>query len=218
MSSWATQAGVISGILTIFVARPADAERVRLANGRLLSVEMCRFEGDRAVLLMRGGGQITLARTEIADVAPDEVVGARSAALDALAVSPTASAPAPSAAALKVLIDRVAGRIGFDSKLAHAIVRVESNYRPLAVSPKGAMGLMQLMPALAGHYALRDPFDPEANLEAGMRHMQSLLKQFPLRKAVAAYNAGATAVVRYGDVPPYDETRSYVQRVMAILR
>ena len=206
------------GVLTILVGRTAAAESVRLANGRLLRVEMCRFEGDRAILMMRGGGQITLARTDIADVAPDEVPGARSAALEALAASPTASAAAPSAAALKGLVDRVAARIGLDSRLAHAIVRAESNYRPLAVSPKGAMGLMQIMPALAGHYALRDPFDPEANLEAGMRHMLTLLKQFPLRKAVAAYNAGATAVVRYGDVPPYNETRSYVQRVMANLR
>jgi soluble lytic murein transglycosylase-like protein len=218
VSNWPRRAAVACGILTILYARSAAAERVRLVNGRLLTVEKCQFEGDRVILLMRGGGQITLARTEVADVAPDEVPGARSTALKALAASPTASAPAPSAAALKVLVDRVAGRIGFDPKLAHAIVRVESNYRPLSVSPKGAMGLMQIMPALAGHYALGDPFDPEANLEAGMRHMQALLRQFPLRRAVAAYNAGATAVIRYGDVPPYTETRSYVQRVMANLR
>jgi soluble lytic murein transglycosylase-like protein len=211
-------ASTVVGLMTILCARPADAETVRLVNGRLLTVEMCRFEGDRAVLLMRGGGQISVSRREVAEVAADEVPFARSSALEALAMSPTAAAPPMSAGALRSLVDRVAGRVGFDAKLAQAIVRAESNYQPLAVSRKGAMGLMQIMPEIVHRYALADPFDPEANLEAGMRHMQGLLKRFPLRKAVAAYNAGATAVVKYGDVPPYTETISYVQRVMAALR
>jgi len=204
--------------LTILSAAPAAAETVRFVNGRLMTVEICKFDGDRAVLLLRGGGQIAVNRTEIAEVAADEVPFARSSALEALSMSPTASAPAMSVAALKTLVAQVAGRVGFDAKLAQAIVKAESNYQPLAVSPKGAMGLMQIMPEVVHRYGLPDPFDPAANLEAGMRHMQTLLQRFPLRKAVAAYNAGATAVVKYGDVPPYNETLSYVQRVMAALR
>jgi len=217
MCRWPVTTAVV-GVLTILFARPAAGETVRLVNGRVLTVEMCRFEGDRAVLLMRGGGQIAVNRGDVAEVAADEAPFARSSALEALAISPTAAAPPMSPAALRSLVDRVAGRIGFDAKLAQAIVRAESNYQPLAVSRKGAMGLMQIMPEVVHRYALTDPFDPEANLEAGMRHMLGLLKRFPLRKAVAAYNAGATAVVKYGDVPPYNETRSYVQRVMAALR
>jgi soluble lytic murein transglycosylase-like protein len=81
------------------------------------------------------------------------------------------------------------------------------------------MGLMQIMPSVAVDYDVRDPFDPEQNLEAGMRYLRSLLQRFDdVRRAVAAYNAGPDTVVRYGGVPPYRETRTYVQRVMAALR
>jgi soluble lytic murein transglycosylase-like protein len=120
--------------------------------------------------------------------------------------------------AISNLVDQVAARVGIDAKLAHAVIRAESNYDPKAISPKGAMGLMQLMPVIAREYRLSDPFDPEGNLEAGMRHLQSLLKRFDVSRAVAAYNAGASAVLRYGGVPPYRETQQYVQRVMAQFR
>ena len=112
----------------------------------------------------------------------------------------------------------MAARVGIDARLAHAVVRTESNYAPLAVSPKGAMGLMQLMPALAASYDLADPFDPERNLETGLTHLRRLLVKYDVRRALAAYNAGEGAVSRYGGVPPYAETQSYVQRIMASLR
>ena len=76
------------------------------------------------------------------------------------------------------------------------------------------MGLMQLMPATARQYAVTDPYDPESNLDAGIRHLRSLLDRFDLRLALAAYNAGEGAVRRYGGVPPFAETRNYVVRVM----
>jgi soluble lytic murein transglycosylase-like protein len=80
------------------------------------------------------------------------------------------------------------------------------------------MGLMQIMPVVARQYAVNDPFDPEANLEAGMRHLRNLLGRMPdLRRALAAYNAGETAVTRYGGVPPYRETQSYVRRILTSL-
>ena len=102
--------------------------------------------------------------------------------------------------------------------LAHALIRVESNYNPLAISRKGAMGLMQLMPATAQQYGVRDPFDPLENLEAGMRHLRYLMDRFDPRRAIAAYNAGEGAVRRYGAVPPYRETQNYVQRILAIFQ
>jgi soluble lytic murein transglycosylase-like protein len=96
----------------------------------------------------------------------------------------------------------------------HAIVEVESAYRPDARSRKGAKGLMQLMPATARHYALDDPFDPASNLEAGVRHLKDLLTRLDLSLALAAYNAGEATVRQHGGVPPYPETRSYIRRVL----
>jgi soluble lytic murein transglycosylase-like protein len=143
---------------------------------------------------------------------------ARTVAIEALAASPTAAGVRLDAGAIHALVDRVALRVGLDPRLAHAVVSIESNYRPLAISPKGAMGLMQIMPVIVRQYGVDDPFDPEQNLEAGMRHLRSLLDRLTTRYALAAYNAGATAVARYGGVPPYRETQNYVQRVLAELQ
>jgi soluble lytic murein transglycosylase-like protein len=79
------------------------------------------------------------------------------------------------------------------------------------------MGLMQLMPATARQYAVTDPYDPAANIEAGIKHLKSLLKRFPETLALAAYNAGDAAVERFGGIPPYAETRNYVSRVLQLL-
>jgi len=196
----------------------AVADIVRLSNGRTMTVEMAKFEGDSVILVMRGGGEIKAARSLVAELLPDEVPFARTVAIEALAASRAAAAPALSADAIRSLVSRVAERVGLDVKLAHAVVRTESNYQPLAVSSRGAMGLMQIMPVIVRQYDVDDPFDPERNLEAGMRHLQSLLKRLDVRKALAAYNAGESAVSRYGGVPPYRETQTYVARIMAALR
>jgi soluble lytic murein transglycosylase-like protein len=80
------------------------------------------------------------------------------------------------------------------------------------------MGLMQLMPVVARQYSLADPFHPEQNLDAGLRHLRDLLGRYDLSRALAAYNAGAGAVARYGGVPPYRETQEYVRKIRAMLR
>ncbi len=183
-----------------------------------MTVEMARFEGETVVLVMRGGGEIKAARDLVAELLPDEVPFARAVAIEALAASAAAAGPALSADEIRTLVTRIAERLGLDVKLAQAVVRTESNYQPLAVSPRGAMGLMQIMPVIVRQYDVADPFDPERNLEAGMKHLQSLLRRFDLRRALAAYNAGESAVTRYGGVPPYRETQSYVARIMAALR
>jgi soluble lytic murein transglycosylase-like protein len=200
------------------LAAPSGAEIVRLTNGRSLTVDACRMDGELAILLMPGGGEIRLAKAFIAELLPDEVPFARTAALEALTHSPAATRRKFPVREMVALVDRMAAAVGLDAKLAHAVVRVESNYNPLAISPRGAMGLMQVMPALAGQYGLQDPFDPEANLEAGLRHLRYLTRRFDIRRALAAYNAGETAVARYGGVPPYRETQSYVRRVLAYLQ
>ncbi|HQR22548.1 MAG TPA: lytic transglycosylase domain-containing protein [Burkholderiaceae bacterium] len=105
--------------------------------------------------------------------------------------------------------------------LLHAVISVESGFNERAVSPKGAKGLMQLMPATALALGVSDPFDPAQNIRAGATHLKSLLTRFDdnLELALAAYNAGADAVVKSGgQIPKYAETRAYVPRVMARLR
>jgi Transglycosylase SLT domain len=112
------------------------------------------------------------------------------------------------------IIDTVAARHGVDATLVRAVIQVESAYERRARSPKGAMGLMQLMPATARQYSVEDPYDPESNIEAGTRHLKSLMERLPLTLAIAAYNAGEAAVQRFRAVPPYPETRQYVARVL----
>jgi soluble lytic murein transglycosylase len=114
------------------------------------------------------------------------------------------------------LINRIAAEEGVDPELVRAIIRVESSFDPRAVSPKGARGLMQLMPATAGRYAVQNTFDPEANIRGGVRYLRSLHDRFPgrLTLALAAYNAGENAVLRHNGIPPYPETRQYVERVL----
>jgi hypothetical protein len=199
-------------------AWPASADIVRLAHGRTMTVDGCRFEGDTVILLLPGGGEVRAHRDLVVEILPEEVPRAREIALERLALSPAAARALPGEGSIRLMVDRVAARVGIDSRLAHAVVRTESNYRPLAVSPKGAMGLMQLMPTLAASYDLTDPFDPELNLETGLKHLRRLLVKYDVRRALAAYNAGEGAVSRYGGVPPYRETQMYVQRIMASLR
>lgn len=125
-------------------------------------------------------------------------------------------APAPSAE-LARMIDREARRNRLDPDLVTAVVAVESGYRPAAVSHKGAIGLMQLMPDTARALAVRDPLDPEQNLAGGSEYLRRMLDLFggDLRLALAGYNAGPEAVRRHGGVPPYAETRSYIERVLS---
>lgn len=120
-----------------------------------------------------------------------------------------------SAAEIDKFIDEAAARHKVDPNLVRALVKVESNYNPRAVSSKGAIGLMQLMPSTARHYDVNNPFDAKQNVDAGVRHLKGLLNDFngnvPL--SLAAYNAGESAVQRHSGIPPYQETRNYVRKI-----
>ena len=127
--------------------------------------------------------------------------------------------PVPDAA-LEPMIDRHSVAQNLDPRLVRALIQAESGYNPRALSNKGAIGLMQLMPATASSLQVSDPWDIEENLRGGTTYLRKLLDRFAgsLELAVAAYNAGPKAVERHGGVPPYRETREYVRRVIGLYR
>jgi soluble lytic murein transglycosylase-like protein len=112
------------------------------------------------------------------------------------------------------LISTAAAAHDVDARLVHAVIEQESNYQARARSKKGARGLMQLMPATARQYGVRNSYDPKANIEAGVKHLKSLLSRLELPIALAAYNAGEGTVQRYGGLPPFPETQSYVSSIL----
>jgi soluble lytic murein transglycosylase-like protein len=121
----------------------------------------------------------------------------------------------PPSAGLSETVDRIAQQNRISPRLVHSVIQVESNYDPNAVSPKGAQGLMQLIPSTARRFGVSDAFDPEDNIQGGARYLKYLLGiyQGDESLALAAYNAGEGAVSRYGGVPPFPETRDYVAKV-----
>jgi hypothetical protein len=201
------------GLFAVWLAMcaPASAELVFFPGDRSLSVTGHRVQGETIVLTLRGGGEVECDRGLIVRIVPDEV--------------PYPEPPAAGSASpawipnerFAAIIDQACARQGVDSRLARAVIQVESGYEPAARSPKGAVGLMQLMPQTARQYGVRNPLDPAANVEAGVRHLRVLLDRYELPLALAAYNAGEAAVERFGGIPPYPETRNYVSRVLSLL-
>lgn len=116
------------------------------------------------------------------------------------------------------IIDYTAKKYGVDSKLVMAVAKVESNLSPDVVSSAGAVGVMQLMPETAQGLGVRNSKDPRDNIDGGVRYLKQLITSFDgdLTKAVAAYNAGPQAVIKYNGIPPYTETKDYVAKVMSL--
>lgn len=200
-------------------AVPASAEIVYLTAGRTLSVKSHRLDGESIILTLRGGGEVTCDRALVEKIEPDEVP---------FPEPPPAADPVQAGAAeldLSVLdstpygeiIARLSEAHGVNPLLVRALIQVESGYKPRAKSRKGAMGLMQLMPSTAREYKVRNPFEPKANIEAGIKHLKSLIDRFDgVELALAAYNAGEGAVMKFNGIPPYRETRNYVSRILAL--
>jgi soluble lytic murein transglycosylase-like protein len=213
-------------------ARAADLKRhvVRFASRR----RQQRFSPVIATFLLASASASACAADVFISTAPDGSPRYATQALDTSyrlvygeavlpdqTPSPAAAQPNERLARLRPIIERVARRHGMSPALVEAVVSVESNLNPGAVSPKGAQGAMQLMPATAARYGLRGPHawrDPERNIDAGVRHLKALLAQHKgnVALSLAAYNAGASAVARYrGRIPPYRETMLYVPAVLA---
>jgi len=195
----------VLGVLLLPAA--ARAEIAVLTNGMTMKVSSYRFDERTVTLFLKGGGDVTVPSTLIQGIVPDEIVEEVEKAAADLTGEPKD---------IKTLAAETARRHGLDPALVLAVVSVESGFRPDAVSRKGAQGLMQLMPGTARELGVADPLDPAANLDGGTRHLNALLQQYKgdLKRALAAYNAGAGAVKRHGGVPPYRETREYVQKVL----
>jgi len=129
--------------------------------------------------------------------------------------NPSGPVPAPDRPSFSAAVERIAAEHSVPAELLHSVIRVESDYNPYAVSPKGALGLMQLIPATARRFGVSDAFNPEENIRGGATYLRYLLDLYggDYRLTLAAYNAGEAAVARYGDVPPFPETRNYINSV-----
>jgi hypothetical protein len=203
------------GLLLILTAGPAYAgEYAVLASGSRLHVDRHETDGAK-VRLYQDSGFVEMDAAAVREYEKDERVPA--AALPAqTAVAPPLSAAVvfPPALSAGELADAAADKYGLPRHLVRSVMAAESGFQPLAVSPRGAIGLMQLMPGTAAELGV-DPYDPAQNVDAGTRYLRDLLSKYDggLRHALAAYNAGPAAVDRYNGVPPYRETVNYVFRI-----
>jgi soluble lytic murein transglycosylase-like protein len=211
---------VLAILLVAAAAGQASAELLFFSGDRTMSVKSHRLEGDKIIVTLRGGGEMTFDRGVIARIGPDEVpydepVVTIAAAQDTPVVSALAAQLIENTT-YEPLIQRAAAMHGVDPRLVKAVIQTESAYQPGARSPKGAMGLMQLMPNTARQYQARNAYDPRANIEAGVKYLRALLDQFEPPLAIAAYNAGEGSVRRFGGIPPFPETQAYVTKVMGL--
>jgi len=182
------------------------AEIAVLTNGSTFKLTSHRREGELVLLALKGGGEVGVTPASIRAIVPDEIEEEQT--------------PTGDSRDLRTLVAETAKKHHLDPDLIWAIIAAESAFNPSAVSPKGAQGLMQLMPATSAALQVSNPFDPGANLEGGSRLLRSLMSYYGgnLEKALAAYNAGAEAVKRYKGVPPYKETQLYVRQILAQYR
>jgi soluble lytic murein transglycosylase-like protein len=182
-------------------AIPARADWALLRNGERLHIT--GFERRGSVCILRiAGGEVSVPASAVARFEPEDVF------------APAAAQAAQPSGPYAPLAMKAAQENGLSANLLSSVIRAESSNRPRAVSPKGAMGLMQLMPGTARELDVQHPFDPSENVQGGARYLKQLMNTFGhLNLALAAYNAGPAAVRLYQGIPPYPETRAYIARI-----
>ncbi|MDQ6676414.1 MAG: lytic transglycosylase domain-containing protein [Acidobacteriota bacterium] len=196
------------------LARRLPASAFLLAGILQISVLSAEPPTTRTTLVVR-------ADTRTGRLVRSTVIGPRTVAPTeptAPVFMPAASQPAaaePTASSLTELIDAIAAENNVEAPLVHSVIKAESNYNPAAISPKGAQGLMQLIPSTARRFGVSNSFNVQQNIEGGVRYLKFLMDLYhnDYVRVIAAYNAGEGAVARYGGIPPYSETVSYVLRV-----
>jgi soluble lytic murein transglycosylase-like protein len=195
--------GILFGALLLAAASPAPAEIYQYVDDAGV-VHFTNFP--------QGG---SAKRAKLRSAAPP-AASAASAEPSPSSVSSRRSAGVPSS--YLDIINRTCEKFGVDPSLVRAIVKVESDYDAFALSGKGAMGLMQLMPQTALELKVKNTFSPHENIEGGVRYLRTLLDRYEgnLSLALAAYNSGETAVKRWGTIPPFKETKEYVSKVLAL--
>lgn len=187
------------------------AEVVVLTNGQDLDVRKVIWDEGYARLELKQGGQIVLAIEEI-----DSILSVPETTVTPVPREDPACRPLPPNSPFRAEIVAAANEFGLDPFLVHAVIAVESAFNPRAISSRGAVGLMQLLPETADRYQVTDLFDPAENLRAGSAHLRFLLNRYAghMEFALAAYNAGEGRVDRSKGIPAIRETREYVTRVM----
>jgi soluble lytic murein transglycosylase-like protein len=192
-------------LIALVAAQPAKADYAVLRSGQRLHITAWQNLGD-TVRLDLPGGSVTISADQLAGIEPEEVFGE--------------SAQRQPDVPYSAQISDAAATYGLDPALISSVIAVESNFEPRAVSKKSAMGLMQLLPETAAQMAVPNPFDPVQNIQGGSRYLKLLLDRYGqnLPLALAAYNAGPKRVDLYRGVPPFAETRTYVNRVLENLR
>jgi soluble lytic murein transglycosylase-like protein len=204
-------------LLALFCAAAANPPGTRadyavLKSGARLHITSYEQTGDR-MKLMVPGGVVEVAASEVASVEPEENFAPNPPA------APADDANAALGNQFGKLIHDAAAKHGVAEDLVKDVIAAESNFNPRAVSRKQAQGLMQLLPETAARYSVMNIFDPAQNIDAGTHYLKDLLAQYGgnLPLALAAYNAGPLMVERYGGVPPFRETQSYVKKITANL-
>ncbi len=206
---WAIAArlAVAALLFALIAALPAKADYAVLRSGQRLHIAGWQILGDKVRLDMKGGS-LTIDAAELVRVEPEDVFG-ESAKTEVDVSVPYADQ-----------IQNSAHTYQLDPALVASVIAVESNFNSRAVSNKSALGLMQLLPATAAQMAVRNAFDPAQNIDGGTRYLKQLLDRYGhnLTLALAAYNAGPQRVDFYRGIPPFAETRSYIDKVLANLR
>jgi soluble lytic murein transglycosylase-like protein len=205
---------MLFAVVVALLSYPASAGEIAvLRNGFTIPHEHRLVMGDNTRLFFDGDN------ASFIDVPTADIEGfEKDLSQPAVPTNPRAAVPAtlPPALDLDQVVTSASATYHLDPDLVNSVIHAESGFNTHAVSPKGAQGLMQLMPQTASHLGVANPFDPQANVVGGSRYLRELLERyhFDLIKALAAYNAGPQRVEQYQGVPPYSETRAYVARIV----
>lgn len=219
---------LLAALIAVFLASRGEAALVVLEEGRHLKVTAYALVGEERIrLTLYGGGEIVLPVERVERIVDDEIdpkdflvplVPAAPPARARRSIRSSSGPPHAAPGKWVGLVERAANTNRLDPAFVAALIRVESNWQPRAVSPKGARGLMQLMPATARRLGVTKSFDPVQNVGAGALYLSRLAERFgehEAEKVLAAYNAGEEAVETHKGIPPYRETQDYVRKVMA---